>query len=290
MRLSRVQIRNFRSIKDSEIQFDPACRVLVGINESGKSNILKALALLDKDSEPSKKDDLREALPNEGPIDKSFVEFVFRFQKEESDKLFKEVSGLCLAGAKNPDIVSKGTKRYSLKEFCAVNDEGLYTVDVLGEEKDFQYLDHDQDFELVRGWQKPTKACPADFIVKLKGQDCQLSNFKLVKRRDLKGVPEEYLVDAAIEDLTGVIGTKILAITEENLPETLFWEYNEEENLLPNSIKIQDFANDPSSCAPLENMFLLAGVDNIKDSLEEKSKLTHNQFQNYLNNVASKRR
>ncbi len=45
MKLNRVQIKNFRSIKDIEIDFDPSCRVLVGINESGKSNILNALAL-----------------------------------------------------------------------------------------------------------------------------------------------------------------------------------------------------------------------------------------------------
>lgn len=287
MKLSRVQIRNFRSIKDTEIEFNPPCRVLVGINESGKSNILKALALLDEEVELSKEDDLREALPNEGPIKESFVEFVFKFQKDESDKLFDDVSKLCLARAKNPDIVTKGSKHYPLKEFCAINNEGLYTVDILEEERNFRYWEHD-DFKLVKGWQKPTKACPADYLVKLKGQEYQLSKVKLVKKQDLRDVPEEFLEDATIEDLMEIIGTIAIAITEENIPDTLFWEYDEEENVLPNAIKIQDFASNPSSCAPLENMFLLAGVNNIKDSLDEKSKLTQNQFQNYLNRVARK--
>jgi predicted ATP-dependent endonuclease of OLD family len=31
-----------------ELHFDPKCRILVGINESGKTNILDALNLLDK--------------------------------------------------------------------------------------------------------------------------------------------------------------------------------------------------------------------------------------------------
>ena len=47
MKLSRVEIKNFRSIKKVDVHFDPTCRILVGINESGKSNILRALSLLD---------------------------------------------------------------------------------------------------------------------------------------------------------------------------------------------------------------------------------------------------
>ena len=55
MKLDRVEIKNFRSIQDIKIDFDPPCRVLVGINESGKSNILNALALLGDDYDPSPK-------------------------------------------------------------------------------------------------------------------------------------------------------------------------------------------------------------------------------------------
>ena len=52
MRLDRVEIANFRSIKDVTITFEPRCRVLLGINESGKSNILNALVLLDAETTP----------------------------------------------------------------------------------------------------------------------------------------------------------------------------------------------------------------------------------------------
>jgi predicted ATP-dependent endonuclease of OLD family len=44
MELDRIQIRNFRSIKDETIHFSHNCLVLVGKNEAGKSNILKAVA------------------------------------------------------------------------------------------------------------------------------------------------------------------------------------------------------------------------------------------------------
>ncbi len=81
MKLNRVEIKNFRSVKNTTISFEPACRVLVGINESGKSNILNALAFLGEDYKPVKKDDLREALPDEDLIDESHVRFIFKFEK-----------------------------------------------------------------------------------------------------------------------------------------------------------------------------------------------------------------
>ncbi len=78
MRLHHVDIKNFRLLGDVQVEINPTCRVLVGINESGKSNILRALSLLSKDYQPVEKDDLREALPDEDRIVESYVRFVFR--------------------------------------------------------------------------------------------------------------------------------------------------------------------------------------------------------------------
>lgn len=287
MKLNRVQIKNFRSIKDIEIDFDPSCRVLVGINESGKSNILNALALLSDDFTPSKKDDLREALSREGQIKESEVTFVFQFEKTESDKLFEVISGSIIAGVKNPDIVSEGKKKFSVKEFCATRNEGLYTANILEEEKIFNYWSFDEKYQLLDDWKKPTSACPQDFQVELKGQNYQLSKYKLVRAKDFENIPDGHLEAASIEDFEEIVSNAITEITKENLPEVLFWEYDEE-NLLPNSLKITEFAANPDMCAPLKNMFTLAGIDDIKGGLEEKSKLSNNQFQNYLKNIAKK--
>ena len=90
MRLERAEIRNFRSIENVEFVFEPRCRVLVGINESGKSNILQALAFLDPDMqiEPG---DLRELRPNEKPYKTAQIRFYFpRIQRTKlrSSKAF----------------------------------------------------------------------------------------------------------------------------------------------------------------------------------------------------------
>ena len=46
MILDRVEIVNFRSIKNATINFDNKGLILIGKNEAGKSNILKAIVAL----------------------------------------------------------------------------------------------------------------------------------------------------------------------------------------------------------------------------------------------------
>ena len=41
--ISRLHVRNYRSIVDAEFTFDPQCNILIGQNNSGKSNIMRAL-------------------------------------------------------------------------------------------------------------------------------------------------------------------------------------------------------------------------------------------------------
>lgn len=286
MKLDRVEIKNFRSIKDTTVNFEPACRVLVGINESGKSNILNALAFLGEDYKPVKKDDLREALPDEDPITESLVRFVFRFEKAESDELLETISAKIAADIKNPEIVST-TKSLTLKEFCEALHEGLYKADILKETKSFSYWSIDNKYKLLAGWKKPTSACPADFSVELKGQNYQLSKYKLIRVADFADIPPEYLEDAKISDLATLSGEAITKITEENLPDTLFWEYDED-NLLPSAVKIDAFSADPDTCVPLKNMFTLAGINEISTSIASAKARGNNQFQNYLDGIAKK--
>jgi predicted ATP-dependent endonuclease of OLD family len=287
MKLQRVQIENFKSIKEIEINFAPTCRVLVGINESGKSNILNALALLSNDRVISKKDDLREALSREGQISESEVTFIFQFEKPESDKLVETVLTTILSGTKNPDIVLFDKKKLNIKEFCSLQNEGLYVADILEEKKIFKYWDFGDKYQLLEDWKKPTSTCPVDFQLDVKGQKYQLSQYKLIKMNDFENIPEGYLEDADIKDFENLIGSKIIEIIKENLPKALIWKYDEG-NILPAFVNITEFSNNPDLCIPLKNMFTLAEIKDIKTNLEEKKKLSNNQFQNFLKNIAKR--
>jgi predicted ATP-dependent endonuclease of OLD family len=87
MRLNRVEIVNFRSIENVTLKFDPSCRVLVGINESGKTNILRALSLLSDDVLPVD-EDVREFAPDDDPNAKAYVRFVFTLEKDEKKRAY----------------------------------------------------------------------------------------------------------------------------------------------------------------------------------------------------------
>ncbi len=87
MRLKQVEIKNFRSIEDATIEFDPRCRILVGMNDTGKSNILKALSILQKETIGQKSDRREEA--EEGNND-FYIKAIFT--PDEHD--YKEIAGI----------------------------------------------------------------------------------------------------------------------------------------------------------------------------------------------------
>ena len=131
MHLDRVEINNFRSIEELTITFKPKCRVLVGINESGKSNILEALSMLSDDRQPSKLD-RRVGQPNE-PRDMEFnIHYVFSLENEESAQIAEEIKKKILSKKKNVTLISQGRESYTIEKFCSSR-EALYWVDIVKE-------------------------------------------------------------------------------------------------------------------------------------------------------------
>jgi len=288
MRLKYVKIKNFRSIKDCTVEFDPTCRILAGINEAGKSNILNALALLCEGYSPVKKDDVREPSPyGEEPVVESYVRFSFSLEKAESDALFNAISEKILAGANTFKLATDGTASLTLKDLCHARNEGLYIANIIDETKSVGAVALPTPLQLVGEWKKPSKLCPPGYTFELEGESYLLAHFQLVKAADCKEIPETHLEDATIKDFSSLYYKSINAITKENLPDALFWEY-EEKNILPNSITIASFSNSPDSCLPLKNMFLLAGHKDIKLAIAEAQKGTPNQFQNFFDRVANR--
>lgn len=286
MKLNRVKIKNFRSIEDLEIELNPPCRVLVGINESGKSNILQALALLG-DKTPTR-DDIREPLPDEPQVTEVSVDFIFEFSNEEVDNIYKIISAKILSKNKNLPIARISKKELNLKEFCANNREGLYCVDVIKQSKNPSYWSLDDDYSILSDWKKPTEACPKDFVVEAKNSEkLIIANYAIVYKPDYQDIPEEYLTDINIEDLNDLLGVEIKKIILEKLPKCLFWVYDEK-YLLPASLKIDEFSANPDICVPLKNMFILAGVTDIPTAINNAKQSSRNSLTNFLKSVANK--
>lgn len=285
MKLSRVRIRNFRSIKDMTVDLSPSCRVLVGINESGKSNILKALSLLD-DGRKTSLSDVRFPLEDEPAIDAAYVWFVFSLDEDEIDQVYESALEKVLCDNTEQELIIKdGKLKLNFHDFCRAKNEGLYCADVIKGTKNYSY------WSLLKGkysignqWVKPSSAVPANFSVTKQGQPKPLKSFSLVNKHDCSGVPEAYFEPASVEDLNDLIGEYIMEIIKNNLPDCVYWTYDEK-NILPASIALAQFTSNPSSCIPLKNMFELAGVKNIQQTVSAEQSRT-NGLRNLLGRVA----
>lgn len=284
MKLSKVVIKNFRSIKDATVDLNPSCRVLVGINESGKSNILKALALLDE-ARVTTPSDIRFPLEEEADIDEAFVRFIFSFDEAEIKQIYDHTIEKILRKNSTQGIIIKGSKEFDFINFCRARSEGLYRIDVRKATKAPSYYALPKDvYSLEQGWATPSKACPASFSVEDQDTQKSLKDYSLVSVNDYPEIPENYLVSATVENVNEIIGNGILEIIKSKLPDCIYWTYNEQ-NLLPASIALATFTANPASCIPLKNMFELAGIENIQATITAEQSRP-NGLRNLLGRVA----
>lgn len=116
MKLASVQLTNFRSIASYELFFSYGCQVLIGINESGKSNILRALQLLDPDIQTSHSD-IRIERQDESPVTKGLVRFKFELDEKEIEAIYGALTSRFDSSSISKPLVLDGVKSVTLKQF-----------------------------------------------------------------------------------------------------------------------------------------------------------------------------
>lgn len=285
MKLSHVTIRNFLSIRELQITFDPSCRILVGINESGKTNILKALNLLDPKATTTKRD-LREPGLHEAPITSAFVRFVFTLTKEESSELLAHLRSQVLSKTYTAPIIKIGDNEYTLADFCNSR-QGLYVANILTSNKFAATWSLDKS-KILNKWKKVAAACPQSFPVSAKGEpEVNLKLFTLVDTSEFVDIPTEYVQDASGDDLHALTAPFIKGKVETNLMTVLFWDY-EESKLLPPRINLDQFCATPEMCIPLKRMFQLYEIADIKKAIADARAGSTRSLENLLRRVAEK--
>lgn len=289
MKIKQVNIKNFRSIENITIKFNERCRVLVGINESGKTNILKALSLLSPSFNPIN-EDLREALPDENPIKEAIIKFIFEFEDAEINQIFENIKIKLKINLKknNDEIFNYNNRKINLKEFCYLNNTGSYNIDIIKKEKQAKYYSIDKNISILPNWKKIAANCPPTYILKNKqGTEIKINDFQLININDFEEINKDYITQFNIEDFTDIMGDCIIELIKDNLLEVVFWKYDEN-SLLPAKIDIDKFITNPKTCIPLMNMFYLAGIDDIKSEIENAKKVNTNSLRNLLNRVAKR--
>jgi predicted ATP-dependent endonuclease of OLD family len=285
MQLQSVEITNYRSIKDLTIDFTDNCLILVGINESGKSNILKALSLLG-DSVPLE-GDVRIPLVDDEPNRESMVDFIFEMDGGDIDHIINNLTSKFI-NSENEKIVLINTKtreEYLLKQYMLeFSVKGLLRVNIKNRTKDVLYY-RKPDF-ILKDWKSINKNIQEDINLLIQNKHYNLKSFDFISSSDTRNVNPQYFQDLQTEQIGKMIGKEIMDLVSKNLPVCIFWHYDEK-NILPTEVNISEFANKPECCLPLKNMFNLFGNDNIFEELKESQK-NRQALMSLLKNVAKK--
>ena len=286
MKLSRAQIINFRSIKDVTITFDPRCRVLVGINESGKSNILAALALLDP-SRNTSMEDVREQAPDEPPLQKPRVRFVFALDKEERNQASSlPISKIVAADDPEVPVLIRKGKAITLREAIEACTEAVYHVSVRTNARSVSGLSLWGNDVVAPGWHSPSDE-KLTIQVSTKDGDIPLKEIRLIHQdaRGFGSIPENALRPAVPNDVAIAVSKALEPLVRSKLPDCIYWSYSDDK-LLPPQLQLEQFAQDPAICEPLEQMFYLAGVSDIRAAIKDALSKKHG-MRNLLNRVAA---
>jgi len=273
MKLLKSRIRNFRSISDIEIIFEPKCRVLVGINESGKSNILKALSLLG--TQKSLPEDVRQPLPKEQEIEESYVRFMFLRENEDCI----EIAEILKTEILTEDLIGL-IKKYFVN--------GVYEVNILSGEKKVLAGEAVSENGIGGGWVKPTEKCPDNLEINIGKEKFSVKNYKAIESILVKDLAPEYFIDISVDEILPLFKDAVVKFISTHLPHVVLWTYSNK-NLLPPQIKLADFSENPDICIPLKNLFNLAGIksDQIKEKISNYQKLGYNRFQTFFNRIAT---
>ncbi len=262
MKLQRAEIRNFRSIASCDLSFLHGCQVLVGINESGKSNILRALQLLDPTVTiaPS---DLRIERRDEEPVSTGSTSFSFQLDEEETEEIYAAISKRFHASSLTESFVSDGEKRLTLKEFCRLRCNGLHEIDLVDGTRTTRYWALPaKKYQIVDGW-KVSKHIEDFPLVNLDEVKAVVKTFSIFQSKQFKTIDGLVTEPITPEHINAAIGAAVVKIVEAGLPECVYWKYSDQ-YLLPSSLNIDEFVANPDICIPLKSMFELAGFTGAK--------------------------
>jgi predicted ATP-dependent endonuclease of OLD family len=281
MKLHYVTIKNFRSIESARIDFIPSCRALIGINESGKTNILHALRLLSGEFDIAP-DDVREPGRNEPPIDEAMIRFVFQLTKLDKQGISNSIWTSVLAPSKTQPFIEATND--SLTQVVESIQEGLYRVDLIHAKRSASYWKM-KDEEICEGWVVPKATVPGDLKISVPSQADRL--LKSIAIAHLESLPQElhhHFEPLSIEQAHKFIGQAVTKWVDSHLPDCLMWSYNDSK-LLPPVVPVAEFSNNPAKYETLKQMFLLAGVTDIAGELKDAA-AKRNGMRNLLHRVA----
>ena len=233
MKIKEIHIENFRSIKNETIIMDKNCLILLGKNEAGKSNVLKAIAALFGQYTLTVKDQ-RKKINNE-KIQTRRIYITFEF---EEDDVLRIKESLLKKYATIKDITFKEGK--TLNDFIQAEISCiLYEV-------------------IVANNAKPAFNYPKE----------KQSN--VIPEKDVyqSGTIISFQPQGNKIDLRDLLLVEIQKIYSEKPYKCIFWHYDNN-LLLPDQVAINQFTTNPSQYKSLENIFIMCNRANVAQEFKE---------------------
>lgn len=263
MKISKIIIENFKSIE--KIEFDikkygnSYTTMFLGINESGKSNILDAMSFLNT---PKEEFDYN-ILSNQKFIEKSkYVDLWFHLEFESQSTYLNEIRKKLENGNILDFEVSTITKNVYLGSDKKVFEESI-------------------KFEII----KLTKNLFIKKVSKtetVNGQAKTITSFEISKKNDEEKTYEELTEEL----LRNYFEDTIVDIIKKYEPQVSFWKPSDK--YLISEVDLNKFKDSIYSNIPLKNIFALAGITKSDEIKGEIEKISNSQLRRKLMGNLSK--
>lgn len=241
MKLNKIKIENYKSIKSLEFDVKKYgtsyTTILLGVNESGKSNVLDAMSFLET---PDKDFDYY-SLHNQKDEENSPVDLWYYLEFEEKStatvSLRAEIEGGDLLNFEIVDIVKNVYLQHGETTFSEA-----YTFEVK---------------KLTAGlFVNKTQKTATNKA----GQPVQETVFKISKAKE-----DDTFEELTAENFKSLFASKIETIIAEHEPSVSYWKPSPE--YLISTEDLNSFAQDVNAKPALKNIFLLAGYEK-KDAIQ----------------------
>lgn len=275
MILKKVYIENFRSIKNETLDFEnDTCKILVGINGAGKSNVLKAIHSLSACYGP---ENIRRPAQGEEIEDYS-IRFVFSLLNDETSTLYSSLEYLFYNPTKKFFLNNTTNESLSLKELVS-------TACVFIKENSSEKYRHSSSFNYYVFSSDVITAKIKNGITQENLPDGYTVNQKYFLNEDFK---EEFYdrIDGDYHQLINTIDKIIEPFIKTQISNVVFWQYTEE-NILPSEINYQTFLKDPTTNNTLKALFELCDKPNWNNEILKRI-ADRNHIDSYLKNNFSK--
>ena len=249
MEIKGVEIHNFRSIQKIELPFDEISgkksSILLWINESGKSNILKAISLLNQDN-------LKEI---------KYVTDCHKLSEKKKEKI-KIIFNLKILNFEfyKKKYIESGIPKKIVDQIEIQYIKRLITVDSTDSMNNYYNIWINEGV-VYDGYLMDSANKIVESSAVYSGTE-KLTEENIEKQ---VGVGYSLLNKDSLEE---ILETDFFSLYEHNIPEVIFWEYSDE-YLINNEIPLNDFKNNYNLSKPLKNIFNIAWISDIKWEIEQ---------------------